>query len=72
MKNAETDEPYYSKPEVKLIGLDGNVFVIIGRCEQALNRSGQALRAKEFISKAFNAGSYDAVLQLAVEYCEVS
>jgi hypothetical protein len=61
----------YVKPKVKLVGEDGNVFAIIGRCSAALEEAGLAAEAKEFTSKAFNAGSYDEVLRLATQYCDV-
>lgn len=57
-----------SKPTVKLIGQDGNVFGIIAKCCRALKATGQD---EEFRAKAFGAGSYDEVLQLAMNYCEV-
>ena len=59
------------KPVVKLTGQDGNVFNIIGLCRRALRREVSEERANEFATKAFNAGSYDEVLQLAMKYCEV-
>ena len=37
----------------------------------ALRRAGQDDRAREFVAKAFRAGSYDGVLQLCLEYVEV-
>jgi hypothetical protein len=60
-----------TKPIVKLIGEDGNVFAIIGAVSKALKRAGEKERATEFTEKAFAAHSYDEVLQLAMEYCEV-
>ncbi len=59
------------KPVVKLTGQDGNVFNIIGLCCRALRREVSEECANEFATKAFNAGSYDEVLQLAMKYCEV-
>lgn len=61
-----------SKPFVQLTGQDGNVFIIISRVSGALKKDGQTDKAKEFTDKAFSAGSYDEVLQLAMEYCDVS
>jgi hypothetical protein len=66
----EDDEP--SKPFVQLTGEDGNVFSIIGRVSGTLKKAGQADKAKEFSTKAMRSGSYDAVLQLAMTYCNVS
>jgi hypothetical protein len=59
------------KPSCKLIGEDGNVFSIIGRVRDALRKAGQDDRAREFVERAFRSGSYDAVLQLCLEYVEV-
>jgi hypothetical protein len=60
------------KPKVRLTGKDGNVFNIIGLVSRALKNAGMAKEAAEFRTKAFGAGSYDEVLQLAMDYAEVS
>ena len=60
------------KPFVQLSGEDGNAFSIIGRCGGALKKAGQADKAKEFKDKAFASDSYDEVLRLAMEYCDVA
>jgi hypothetical protein len=61
-----------TKPKVKLIGADGNVFNLIGLASRSLKRAGQPDQAAEFTSKAFRAGSYGEVLVLIGEYCEIS
>jgi hypothetical protein len=58
------------KPEVRLVGEDGNVFVIIGRVAKALRRDGQPERAEEWMQRATSCNSYDEVLQLVFEYVE--
>ena len=60
-----------NKPTVKLVGQDGNVFNIIGLVSKALIKAHQQDKEKEFTNRVFNATSYDKVLQLAMEYCEV-
>lgn len=60
-----------TKPTVKLINEDGNVFSIIGKVQRALNRAGQQDKAAEFVDKAFSTKSYDEVLQLLRDYVEV-
>jgi hypothetical protein len=60
-----------SKPVCKLLGEEGNVFAIIGRVSATLKRAGLEEQANEFRDKAFNAGSYDEVIQLAMKYTEV-
>ena len=59
------------KPTVKLIGTNGNVFSIIGLTAKALKKANLPDQAKEFTEKAFASKSYDAVLCLAMEYCQV-
>ena len=59
------------KPACKLVGTDGNVFSIIGRVKHALKQAGQDDRAREFVEKAFRAGSYDEVLRLCMDFVEV-
>jgi hypothetical protein len=61
-----------TKPEVQLTGTDGNVFAIIGTVSKTLKRAGLTAEAQEFTKKAFASESYDAVLRLAMTYCEVS
>lgn len=59
------------KPKCKLVGIDGNVFSIIGTVSKALTRGGQPDKAKEFTQKAFAAKSYDEVLAMVHDYVEV-
>ncbi len=63
--------PDAPKPTCKLVGEDGNVFSIIGRVRAALREAGQEDRGREFVERAFHAGSYDEVLRLCTEYVEV-
>ena len=66
-----TPEPSPHRPPCKLTGTDGNAFAIIGRVRAALRGAGHEARAREFVERAFRAGSYDEVLQLCFEYVEV-
>ena len=59
------------KPYVQLSGKDGNVFAIIGRVRESLNKAGLRDKAKEFTKLAMSQGSYDDVLCLCSEYCDV-
>lgn len=56
---------------VKLVGENGNVFVVIGKTVKELQRAGHHDLAKEYKEKCFNAKSYDEVLQLTMQYVEV-
>ena len=64
MKNVE-------KPYVQLSGQDGNVFAIIGRVRESLKKAGLREEAKEFTKKAMSQHSYEDVIDLCSEYCDV-
>lgn len=51
-------------------GVDGNAFAIIGHVAKCLERAGQRDEAKQFKDEAFACKSYDALLQLTMEYVE--
>lgn len=56
---------------VTLTGEDGNVFNVIGLVSAALCDAGQDGVAAEFRARAFGAHSYDEVLSVVLEFCEV-
>jgi len=61
-----------TKPEVELVGKDGNAFAIIGRVKKVLKDAGAD---HEYCDKYMNeaiAGDYDHLLQVTMEYVEVS
>lgn len=59
-----------AKPKCKLIGVNGNAFMIMGEVRRALKKAGQSEKEKEFVAKAMQ-GGYDQLLQTAMEYVEV-
>jgi len=59
------------KPKVKLSGEDGNVYCIIAKVRKALRNAGQTEQVEAFTAAVKAAESYDAVLQLAMQYCDV-
>ena len=61
-----------TKPEVKLVGEEGNAFAIMGRVQRALKQAGAD---KEYIDQYLNeatSGNYDHLLQVTIEYADVS
>ena len=58
--------------EVQLVGLDGNVFSIIGRVTRALRRAGHGELAVEFRTAAMQQHSYDDVLGLVMQYVDAT
>ena len=58
------------KPRVKLVGTDGNIFAILGRCKHALQEAGQSDQAEEMMQRVFKATSYDEALANCQEYVD--
>jgi len=58
------------KPRVKLVGTDGNIFAILGRCKQALKNAGQPDEAEEMAQRVFKTTSYDEALAICLEYVD--
>jgi hypothetical protein len=59
------------KPKLKLVGEDGNAYVILGRAHQALKEAGfSAEQIQEYDTKA-KSGNYDHLLATTMEFCEV-
>jgi len=56
--------------KVKLVGQDGNAFMILGSVTKALKRAGHEDLAKEYQKEA-TAGDYDHLLRTTMEYVEV-
>lgn len=59
------------KPEVTLVGEDGNAFAIMGKVTKALHMAGAD---KEYIDKYMTeakSGDYDNLLRVSMEYVEV-
>ncbi len=60
------------QPQVKLTGIDGNVFVILGACKKAAKKAGKDdAWWKKFHDEA-TTGDYDHVLQTIMKYFQVA
>ena len=59
------------KPKVKLIGEDGNVFIVMAKAKKALKDAGADEELlKRFFEEA-TSGDYTHVLATIMKYCEV-
>ena len=58
------------RPKMRLSGMDGNIFSILGNASRLLRRDGQADRAKEMADRVFASGSYEQALSIISEYVE--
>lgn len=59
------------KPKVKLIGMDGNAYAIIGACKYAWKRNRLPPDNWARIQKEMMSGDYDNLLRTAMKYFEV-
>lgn len=59
-----------NKPTVKLVGIDGNAFALMGRVSKALREFGQDDKVKDFQNEAMS-GDYDHLLQTCMKYANV-
>lgn len=60
------------KPTVTLIGQDGNVFNVIGRCKIAAKKIGWSKTAIDaLVEDLLNAGDYDDVLRMVIDRFDV-
>jgi len=57
------------KPEVQLVGNDGNAFSIIARVRRALEREHDR-EYSEAVTKEMTSGDYNHLLCVAMETCE--
>jgi len=69
---AGASEPTYPHVHVRLSGTDGNSFMVIGRVAAMLRSEVGADAANAFNTAAYNCGSSDEVLRLAMATVVVS
>ena len=60
------------KPDCPLIGVDGNVFNLIGIASRTLKKHGLGDQAKEMSSRVFACGSYGEALNIIGEYVNIT
>ncbi len=59
------------RPQVKLVGQDGNAFAIIARVSEALRKAGAPAETISRYRQESMSGDYDNVLATAMKYCDV-
>lgn len=60
-----------ARPQVTLLGHDGNAFNILGRCRKAARRAGWADEAWQAFQAEATSGSYDHLLTTVLEHFDV-
>ena len=59
------------KPEVQLVGSDGNAFAVMGKVKKALTRAGADKEyTDKYMEESMN-GDYDHLLRVAMKYVDV-
>ncbi len=58
------------KPEVKLVGENGNIFNLAAIASKALKLEGLYEEAADMQERIFSCGSYDEALQVIMEYVD--
>ena len=58
------------RPKMKLVGMDGNIFAILGKASRLLKRNGQAEQAEEMSNRVYHSGDYYKALNIISEYVE--
>lgn len=59
------------KPSVKLVGQDGNAYMIMGLCQRAARKAGWAQEKIDSVMAEMKSGNYDHLLQVAFKHFEV-
>lgn len=60
----------FSRPKMKLLGQNGNVFSIMGTARNLLQQNGQRQQADEMFDRVLKANSYENALGIISEYVE--
>ena len=60
------------KPEVQLVGEDGNAHSILGRVARVLRRAGYTQEEISQYREEATSGDYDHLLQVTMSWCHVT
>jgi len=60
------------RPELRLVGVDGNAFNVMGLASQALRKAGASQETIKAYQAAAMEGDYDHLLQVTMRYCDVN
>lgn len=70
VKNMATPDQTVSRPKLKLLGHDGNIFAIMGHASRLLRANGQGKEADEMIQRVHDSDNYYKALGIISEYVE--
>lgn len=58
------------KPTCKLVGEDGNIFMVVGRASRALKKAGMEEQAKIMTERVYASTCYHEALGIVMEYVD--
>ena len=58
------------RPELQLVGHDGNIYAIMGSAAKLLRRAGMREEADEMFKRVTSSGSYEQALGIVSEYVQ--
>ena len=64
-----TDQP---RPEVTLVGVDGNAYALMGTASGAMKQAGCSKQHVDRVMDEAMSGDYGALIRTLAHYCEVS
>jgi len=64
-------EQMTEKPNLELIGSDGNAFAILGKAQRVAKKAGWEKKKIDAVLKEATSGDYDHLLQTMMKYFEV-
>lgn len=71
MKGKKMSDVKYPEIHVQLVGLDGNAFVILGRCFDAMRKAGLSKEERDSFRKEATSGNYDHLLATCFEWFDI-
>lgn len=58
------------RPKMELVGMDGNIFAIMGRASRVLMKAGMSDDAREMVDRVQECGSYNEALNMVSRYVQ--
>ena len=56
------------RPRVEIVGMDGNAYSILGRCQAAARKAGWSKEQTEAFFREATSGDYDHLLRVVIKH----
>lgn len=71
VQKVENERLNIKRPKVKMVGMDGNAFSILGRCLRAAVKAGWSQQQRDDFRRSATAGDYSHLLATVMNYFDV-